>query len=155
MVNTLRRTVRYAMLLMNCYVSFELLLCQCCLLRSQAGCGKVTTVHCVSMQIIASIISLAESKAARTGAPSGEISLPDLLQAYDSVLRQHHIVPEEDSHFYRFLLKLSLEPYTNWWAQLQVRLRSLSSCKCGMTPCEFPAALRTPVHAHEEHYEST
>lgn len=73
----------------------------------------------MTLQIIAAIISLAESKAIQNGVPSGEISLPELLQAYDSVLRQHCIVPEEDSHFYRFLLKLSLEPYPNWWDQLQ------------------------------------
>ena len=89
------------------------------------------------LQIIASIISLAESKAGQNGVPAGAISLPELLQAYDSVLRQYGIVPEEDSHFYRFLLKLSLQPYLNWWAQLQVYLFLVAhvACPCFSSDC--------------------
>lgn len=103
---------------------------QCCI-QSTHTCAFLRAVKCsvrkptwvgMSLQIIASIISLAESKAEQNGAVCSEITLPQLLEAYDSVLRQHNIVPEEDSHFYRFLLKLSLEPYLSWWAQLQVGL---------------------------------
>lgn len=68
-------------------------------------------------QIMTAIISLAESDAKEEG--SIEISLAHLLEAYHTVLRQHNVVPEEDSHYYRFLLKISLEPYQNWWDKLQ------------------------------------
>ena len=70
------------------------------------------------------ILALAESNArddAENGTSDGQVTLLRLLKAYDVVLRQHSIVPEEDTHFYRFLLKLSLDPYPNWWDKLQVR----------------------------------
>jgi hypothetical protein len=68
------------------------------------------------VQILTSILSLAESSVR----PHDDVplSLAHLLEAYDTVLRQHNLVPEEDSHFYRFLLRLSLEPYQNWWDRL-------------------------------------
>ena len=47
------------------------------------------------------IIAKADADSRQQGSPSGEIPLAHVLQAYDVVLRQHSIVPEEDSHFYR------------------------------------------------------
>ncbi len=43
------------------------------------------------------------------------ISLARLLQAYDAVLPQHGLVPQEDTHYYRILLKLTLDPNSDWW----------------------------------------
>lgn len=43
------------------------------------------------------------------------ISLARLLQAYDAVLPQHGLVPQEDTHYYRILLKLTLDPSNDWW----------------------------------------
>ena len=44
---------------------------------------------------------------------------PDPSQAYESVLQQHGIEPEEDTDYYRFLLKLSLDPDPNWWVKYE------------------------------------
>ena len=51
------------------------------------------------------------------GIGSGELNLLRLLKAYELVLRKHDVVPAEDTYFYRFLLKLSLDPDTDWWAK--------------------------------------
>ena len=40
-------------------------------------------------------------------------------QAYESVLTEHGISPEEDTQYYRFLLKLSLDPDPDWWVKYE------------------------------------
>ena len=58
--------------------------------------------------------------------PSPLFTLPPLLetvtdspQAYESVLTEHGISPEEDTQYYRFLLKLSLDPDPDWWVKYE------------------------------------
>lgn len=46
------------------------------------------------------------------------ISLSLILKSYADVLKEHGIVPEEDTHFYRMVLKLSLDPNSNWKQKL-------------------------------------
>lgn len=72
------------------------------------------------------ILAQAEGKAREVNADPANLSLAHLLQAYDTVLRRKGIIPDEDTRYYRFLLKLSLEPYPNWWDKLQVRSWHLS-----------------------------
>ena len=52
---------------------------------------------------------------ARHTAGSGVITLQRLLKAYETVLPKHGVRAEEDVYYYRFLLKLSLDPGTDWW----------------------------------------
>lgn len=70
---------------------------------------------------MAAILARAEGRAREVHADPANLSLKHLLQAYDLVLRSKGMVPEEDTRYYRFLLKLCLEPYPNWWEKLQVR----------------------------------
>ena len=71
-------------------------------------------------QVMTAILTHAEHTAQAEGGNPASLSLMLLLQAYDVVLRKNGIVPEEDTRYYRFLLKLSLEPYPSWWDKLQV-----------------------------------
>jgi len=69
-----------------------------------------------------SILALAEAEAQSDSCRGvgGQVTLMRLLKAYEVVLRQHAMAPEEDTHYYRFLLKLSLDPYPDWWDKLEV-----------------------------------
>ncbi len=72
--------------------------------------------------ILQEILQLAEARAAKeyaSGRGSKELTLPKLLKAYEVVLPRHSIAPQEDIHYYRLLLKLSLEPGTDWWAKFE------------------------------------
>lgn len=40
-----------------------------------------------------------------------------LLRAYEAVLPRHGVRPQDDIYYYRFLLKLSLDPDPDWWAK--------------------------------------
>eukprot|EP00232_Nephroselmis_pyriformis_P015575 CAMPEP_0182898000 /NCGR_PEP_ID=MMETSP0034_2-20130328/27229_1 /TAXON_ID=156128 /ORGANISM="Nephroselmis pyriformis, Strain CCMP717" /LENGTH=137 /DNA_ID=CAMNT_0025031947 /DNA_START=130 /DNA_END=539 /DNA_ORIENTATION=- len=68
------------------------------------------------VDIMAEILRTAESTAEREG--TDELTLLKLLKAYEAVLRKHGIAPAEDTFYYRFLLKLSLDPDRDWWAKL-------------------------------------
>ena len=46
-----------------------------------------------------------------------QVTLLKLLQAYEAVLKKHNISPNEDTYYYRLLLKLSLEPSPDWWGK--------------------------------------
>jgi hypothetical protein len=41
-----------------------------------------------------------------------------LLRSYEAVLLRHSVLPEQDFHYYRLLLKLFLDPNPDWWAKL-------------------------------------
>eukprot|EP00892_Ulva_mutabilis_P007358 jgi/Ulvmu1/4995/UM021_0012.1 len=71
------------------------------------------------LQIMTAILKYAEDKVSCGNEKPANVSLKLLLQAYDAILRRNGIVPEEDTRYYRFLLKLSLEPYPSWWEKLQ------------------------------------
>jgi hypothetical protein len=47
---------------------------------------------------------------------SSKVTLLKVLKAYETVLELHNIRPAEDSHFYRCILKMSLEPGGDWCA---------------------------------------
>jgi protein SFI1 len=69
--------------------------------------------------IIRHILKAAEAAAVQEcrlrRASSSHISLAQLLQAYETVLPQHGLLPQEDTHYYRILLKLGLDPNHDWW----------------------------------------
>lgn len=69
--------------------------------------------------IIRHIIKAAEAAAVQDcrvrRASSSHISLAQLLQAYETVLPQHGLLPQEDTHYYCILLKLGLDPDHDWW----------------------------------------
>lgn len=52
-------------------------------------------------------------------ASSSNITLAKLLQAYEAVLPQHGLLPQGDTHYYRILLKLTLDPNHDWWSRFQ------------------------------------
>jgi hypothetical protein len=52
------------------------------------------------------------------GAQQQGLSLDRLLKSYQAVLLRHSVLPEQDFHYYRLLLKLFLDPNPDWWAKL-------------------------------------
>lgn len=50
---------------------------------------------------------------------NGKVTLQRLLKSYEQVLPRYNVRPDEDIYYYRFLLKLSLDPNPDWWAKLQ------------------------------------
>eukprot|EP00201_Polytomella_parva_P003649 CAMPEP_0175081538 /NCGR_PEP_ID=MMETSP0052_2-20121109/26209_1 /TAXON_ID=51329 ORGANISM="Polytomella parva, Strain SAG 63-3" /NCGR_SAMPLE_ID=MMETSP0052_2 /ASSEMBLY_ACC=CAM_ASM_000194 /LENGTH=249 /DNA_ID=CAMNT_0016352541 /DNA_START=112 /DNA_END=861 /DNA_ORIENTATION=+ len=55
------------------------------------------------------------------------ISLQNILQSYERVLESNGLKPLEDTYYYRFLLKLSLDPDPDWWSKLahEARLQEM------------------------------
>ena len=53
-----------------------------------------------------------------------------LSHAPAQVLPRHGVIPEEDIHYYRILLRLSLDPDPDWWAKFD---REAAACdaRCG------------------------
>ena len=78
---------------------------------------------------------MAEENAHANG--GGNFTLLDALKAYDAVLRRHHILPAEDTYYYRFLLKLSLDADTNWWHKFE-REKQVS--------CSAPVVAMLPLY---------
>ncbi len=58
-------------------------------------------------------------------AGTGEITLQRLLKAYEVTLPKYQVKAEEDIYYYRFLLKLSLDPNPNWWAKFNKEAQAL------------------------------
>jgi protein SFI1 len=77
------------------------------------------------LRLIEEVLRMAEENASASG--GGNFTLLDALKAYDAVLRRHHILPAEDTYYYRFLLKLSLDADTNWWHKFE-REKQVSCC---------------------------
>ncbi|KAG1659453.1 hypothetical protein FOA52_007923 [Chlamydomonas sp. UWO 241] len=115
-------------------------------------------------QLVAEIIQGAEADALaleRQGKGIGEVTLQRLLKAYERVLPKYQVLPEEDIYYYRFLLKLSLDPNPNWWAKLHREatgaaagaggtgvmhtLRTVSPRATGAPPAAPAARPRVPV----------
>jgi hypothetical protein len=103
---------------------------------------------------MAAIIAQAGADArhdARLGIGQGELTLLRLLKSYDTVLRAEGMVPEEDTHYYRFLLKLSLDPVPNWWDKLSGEQRSCLG-DIALIPskhlCAVPSKKICPPRAH-------
>lgn len=65
-------------------------------------------------------IQACETSACCSLLAAGQQPLPldRLLKSYESVLLHHSVVPEQDFHYYRVLLKLFLDPNPDWWAKL-------------------------------------
>jgi len=58
-----------------------------------------------------------------------------MLAAYEGVLEGHGIPAAEDSHYYRLLLDLSLEPATDWRSKIESLTRKAARCvalNCGI-----------------------
>ncbi|KAG2450986.1 hypothetical protein HYH02_004258 [Chlamydomonas schloesseri] len=71
--------------------------------------------------VVAEIIRAAEvtvAKAHKKGLGSGIVTLQSVLQAYEHVLPRHGVKADEDTYYYRLLLKLSLDPALDWWIKL-------------------------------------
>ena len=72
--------------------------------------------------------------------------LPRIPQAYEAVLQEHGLVPEEGHRYYRFLLKLSLDPDPDWWVKYErerARLARRVAPRCPVDP--HSAAPRRPA----------
>jgi hypothetical protein len=92
------------------------------------GLAKAGTAH---VQVMAEVIREASRDAqhdASLGLGDGKVALPRLLTAYDRVLRLRGIVPEEDTHVYQMLLRLSLDwdSLPDWWDKLAAEQRAAS-----------------------------
>ena len=48
-----------------------------------------------------------------------QVTLLKLLRAYDEVLTARGLDAEADTHYYRLLLQLSLDPSPDWWERLR------------------------------------
>lgn len=51
-------------------------------------------------------------------AGSGLVTLQTVLKAYEAVLPKYGISPDQDTFYYRLLLKLSLDGHPDWWQKL-------------------------------------
>ncbi|GMH44930.1 hypothetical protein BSKO_12887 [Bryopsis sp. KO-2023] len=72
-------------------------------------------------QLMEEILDKAEAGAQEEqllGTGTGEMCLSRVLKSYSEVLRKNSIIPEEDTHFYCLLLKLSLDPNPDWKEKL-------------------------------------
>ncbi len=58
------------------------------------------------------------------------MTLQTVLKAYEQVLPRHGVRVEEDTYYYRLLLKLSLDPHGDWWTKL--RREAGSAVGCGL-----------------------
>lgn len=95
------------------------------------------------ISILSEILTHAESgthaepnaiaQARRGGKGTGEITLQRLLKSYESVLPKYQVNPHEDIFYYRFLLKLSLDPNPNWWAKFHAECSRFKSGGAGLT----------------------
>jgi hypothetical protein len=61
-------------------------------------------------------------------ADTRHISLARLLQAYEAVLPQYGLLAQEDTHYYRILLKLTLDPGNDWWQRFYRERKQWSRC---------------------------
>ena len=48
-----------------------------------------------------------------------QMTLANVLHAYESILKLHGIDKGHDTFFYRFLLRLALHPAASWWDRFQ------------------------------------
>lgn len=48
-----------------------------------------------------------------------QMTLANVLHAYESILKLHGIDKGHDTFFYRFLLRLALNPAASWWDRFQ------------------------------------
>ena len=72
----------------------------------------------IEVQILADILIAAEA-AADAGGHHGPLTLSQVLKAYQQVLHGLGLDPENDTHFYRAILRLSLDrEEQNWWGRL-------------------------------------
>ncbi|MEW5316572.1 MAG: hypothetical protein WDW38_007939 [Sanguina aurantia] len=97
--------------------------------RALPSTGQVYSDY--DLGIIADILRSAEGSAghaAFVGAGTGEVTLQRLLKSYEQVLPRYNVRPDEDIYYYRFLLKLSLDPNPDWWAKLQREMDARRSC---------------------------
>lgn len=72
------------------------------------------------LNIIQEILHLAHDTVQQdyeAGKGSGVVNLVRVLQAYEAVLPLHGVAASEDVHYYRALLKLSLDPDADWWSK--------------------------------------
>jgi hypothetical protein len=59
---------------------------------------------------------------------NAHITLSKLLQAYEEVLPQYGLLPQEDTHYYRILLKLTLDPDHDWWQRFNKERKLYTRC---------------------------
>eukprot|EP01083_Nonionella_stella_P063478 164931_1 len=72
------------------------------------------------LSVISDILRCAERtflKESPTPPDYASFTLLHILKAYAAVLTRRGIDPAEDTHFYRFLLKLSVDPDNDWWSK--------------------------------------
>eukprot|EP00898_Chlorokybus_atmophyticus_P005954 jgi/Chlat1/635/Chrsp103S01046 len=92
------------------------------------------------IKLVCEIIRLAERMAEAEALPRrrpAQVTLSIVLRAYDSVLKSHGLVPAEDTRFYRYLLRLCMDPEPDWWRKLK-NARSSSRSRPGTSCSERP-----------------
>jgi hypothetical protein len=86
---------------------------------------------------------------ATTTDAASAVTFLHVLEAYDHVLEQHEMIPEQDIFYYQTLLRMNIDPEMDWWrkfdsecsrleriSQVSERLRAVSS--------NVPASPRSP-----------
>eukprot|EP00191_Tetraselmis_sp_GSL018_P022397 CAMPEP_0177624034 /NCGR_PEP_ID=MMETSP0419_2-20121207/29250_1 /TAXON_ID=582737 /ORGANISM="Tetraselmis sp., Strain GSL018" /LENGTH=1404 /DNA_ID=CAMNT_0019124685 /DNA_START=457 /DNA_END=4668 /DNA_ORIENTATION=- len=81
------------------------------------------------VQIMAEILRTAEQASNLKPGQPMRITLLQLINAYETVLKRIGEQPAEDVFYYRFLLKLALDPDPDWWAKFRKEVESE-----GLTP---------------------
>ena len=76
-----------------------------------------------------------------------QITLMELLSAYEAVLGGHGILVAEDSYYYRLLLKLNLDPGLDWWTKFQNVCRQNRRCVPEDAGLLLPVTLRSSLPA--------
>jgi hypothetical protein len=110
-------------------------------------------LHChTTTLIIRAIVSTVACDAGETSTccsllAVGQQPLPldRLLKSYESVLLHHSVVPEQDFHYYRVLLKLFLDPNPDWWAKLY---NERMSNRCVIMPAHHHTSTHPAAHPH-------
>lgn len=85
----------------------------------------------VLRDILGAAQAAAVADAAARRAPSARLSLARLLDAYAAVLPRHGIAAAADTHYYRLLLKLALDPGHTWWERFADECREWARCARG------------------------
>ncbi|GAB4814567.1 hypothetical protein N2152v2_001613 [Parachlorella kessleri] len=94
------------------------------------------------------VVSLILRHAEATGPPTSSqpVTLSVVLRSYHAVLKALRLDAESDTHFYRIILKLSLDKgETDWWARL-LREIVASARRSGLAAKEQQALMDTLLH---------
>ena len=117
-----------------------------CAQQLQRGTGGGQVPSPLSIQGSVSFFGVRESDAMMQ-LVNLQVTLMELLSAYEAVLGRHGVLVAEDSYYYRLLLKLSLDPGLDWWTKFQNVCRKNRRCVAEEPELLLPVTLRSMLPA--------